>query len=41
VNFMPGAEKYGDIEALLALCSARTTKADSSDAVIAAIVKRK
>jgi len=41
VNFMPGAEKYGDIEALLALCSTRTTKADSPDKVIAAVVKQK
>jgi hypothetical protein len=41
VNFMPGAEKYGDIEALLALCSAKTTQATGPEAVTQAILKRK
>jgi len=41
VNFMPGAEKYGDIEALLALCSARITKAAGPEAVTAAILGRR
>jgi cephalosporin-C deacetylase-like acetyl esterase len=41
VNFMPGAEKYGDIEALLALCSAKTTQATGPEAAVNAIVKRK
>jgi hypothetical protein len=38
---MPGAEKYGDIEALLALCSAKTTQAAGPEAAVNAIVKRK
>jgi len=46
VNFMPGAEKYGDIPALLALCSAKTTvlgekETAGPEAVAKAIVKRK
>ncbi len=43
VNFLPGAEKYGDIPALLRLCSAKTTLLDDggSDGVVRAILKRK
>ncbi len=46
VNFLPGAEKYGDLPALLELCNAKTTllgaeKPASLDAVIAALLKQK
>jgi len=46
VNFMPGAEKYGDLPALLDLCSAKTTllgaeKPAGLAAVAAALLKQK
>ena len=46
VNFMPGAEKYGDLSALLELCSAKTTllgaqEPVSLDAVVTALIKQK
>lgn len=46
VNFVPGGEKYGDVPALLALCSAKTTVLGEKttagpEAVADAILKRK
>lgn len=46
VNFMPGAEKYGDVDALLALSAARKTvlgkeKPAGAQAVLESILRRK
>ncbi|MCX7010495.1 MAG: acetylxylan esterase [Kiritimatiellaeota bacterium] len=46
VNFLPGAEKYGDLPALLDLCSVKTVllgtdKPANLDAVITALLKQK
>jgi dienelactone hydrolase len=46
VNFLPGAEKYGDLPALLDLCSAKIVapgadKPATLDAVVTALIKQK
>jgi len=42
VNFVPGAEKYGDLPALLDLCSANVISSGTNlDSVVAALIKQK